>query len=92
MPRKSKHGCRSGERFSPYKKKKGGSGCYVPTKSGKKRAKKPCSKGFRRHSKSGQCMKPCKMPYRRMSKSPYHCRLTKKMKKRTTSGGVAFLA
>ena len=102
MPRKSKHGCRKGERFSAAKKKKGDppSGCYIPSKSGRKLGHKKCSKGTVYVKKARACMSPCKTPYRRMSKSPYHCRLTKskrsgglsKKRYRKRSGGVAFLA
>ena len=102
MPRSSKHGCRKGERFSATKKKKGDppSGCYIPSKSGRKLGRKKCSKGQVYVKKVRGCMSRCRMPYRRMSKSPYHCRLTRKQmsgglskkRHRKRSGGVAFLA
>ena len=92
MPKVSKYGCRKGERFSSSKKKKGGSGCYVPNKGS--RGKK-CAKGTKYVKKAKSCMTPCKSPYRRMRKSPYHCRLTKtrmsKGIKKKTSGGIAFM-
>lgn len=90
MPTSSKHGCRKGERFSAAKKKKKDpeSGCYVPKKSGRKLARKKCSKGSVYVKKAKSCMSRCRTPYRRMSKSPYHCRMTQRKRR----GGVSFLA